>query len=160
MTRSPFAAGLLVLSLLPALGWAQAADVLGGPRATEFQALQDSQCIRLTEAGGARHVGMVLDHAGPELVVATDREPLRIPATSVDSLWVRGHSAKQGAIIGALAGALAGVAAGLHYGQTTTEHDFSTGQAVLLLGGIGAAGGGVIGTLFGLALPRWKMRLP
>ena len=52
------------------------------------------------------------------------------------------------------------VALGLHHGATTSEHDFSTGQAVLLLGGLGAAGGGLIGTLFGLSLPRWRQRFP
>jgi hypothetical protein len=125
-----------------------------------FHALQDSQWVRLSGTGVSRHQGMILNDDGPELVVSGEHEPLRIRAASIDSLWSRGHSAKQGAIIGSIAGALAGLALGLHYGATTTDHTFTTGQAVLLLGGIAAAGGGAIGSLFGLALPRWKQRVP
>ena len=160
MSRGLFAASLCLLSLLPAIGWAQGATVLSGPRTAAFPSLQDSQWVRFTGAGVPRRQGMILEHVGPELVVSVEHESLRIPAASIDTLWTRGHSAKQGAIIGSIAGALAGVALGLHYGATTSEHDFSTGQAVLLLGGIGAAGGGLIGTLFGLSLPRWSQRLP
>ena len=160
VSRILFAATLLVIAVLPAAGWAQYAAVIGGPRAPDFRALKDSQWVRFTGIGVSRRQGMLLEHDGTELVVSAEREPLRIQATSIDTLWTRGHSAKQGAIIGSIAGALAGVALGLQYGATTTEHDFSTGQAVLLLGGIGAAGGGLIGTLFGLSLPRWTRRFP
>jgi hypothetical protein len=145
MSRSLFAASLCLLSMLPAVGWAQDAAILAGPRAPEFRILQDSQWVRFTGAGVSRHQGMILEHEGPELVVSGEHEQLRIQATSIDTFWTRGHSAKQGAIIGSIAGALAGVALGLHYGATTTEHDFQTGQAGFLLGGIGAAGGGLIG---------------
>ena len=160
MSRSLFAASLCLLSVLPAIGGAQDAAVLGGPRAPEFRTLQDSQWVRFTSTGAPRQEGMLLERDGPELVVSAERRPLRIQATSIDTLWTRGNSAKQGAIIGGLTGALAGVALGLLYGASTTEHDFSTGQAVLLAGGIGGAGGGLIGTLFGLTLPRWKRRFP
>jgi hypothetical protein len=160
VSRIIFAAALFVIAVLPAAGWAQYAAVIGGPRAPDFRALQDSQWVRFTGSGVSRRQGMILEHDGLELVVSAEREPLRIQATSIDTLWTRGNSAKQGAIIGSIAGALAGVALGLQYGATTTEHDFSTGQAVLLLGGIGAAGGGLLGTLFGLGLPRWTRRFP
>jgi hypothetical protein len=76
-----------------------------------------------------------------ELVVSGEHETLRIRATSIDTLWTRGHSAKQGFIIGAIAGTLAGVTLGLLYGESTTEHDFSNGEAMVLAGGIGAVGG-------------------
>jgi hypothetical protein len=116
--------------------------------------------VRFTSNSLYRHRGILLARDGPELVVSAEPQPLRIPATSIDTLWTRGNSAKQGAILGSIIGALAGVAAGLHYGATTTEHDFSTGQALLLMGGVGAAGGGVLGALLGLSRPRWKRRFP
>jgi hypothetical protein len=160
MSRNLLAAGFCVLTMVPAAGWSQDTPVSPGPRAPFFNALQDSQWVRFTGTGIYRHQGILLAHEGPELVVSAEPEPLRIPATSIDTLWTRGNSAKQGAIVGSIVGALAGVAAALHYGATTTEHDFSTGQAALLFGGIGAAGGGLVGTLFGLSLPRWKRRFP
>ena len=160
MSRSLLAFGLCMITMVPAVGWTQDTAVPPGPRTPAFTALQDSQWVRFTSTSLYRHRAIFLAHDGPELVVSADPEPLRIPATSIDTLWTRGNSAKQGAIVGSILGALAGVAAGLHYGATTTEHDFSTGQASLLLGGIGAAGGGLLGTLFGLSLPRWKQRFP
>lgn len=160
MFRRLLATSLCLLSIFPAAGWAQDAGVPGGPRAPKFRALQDSQWVRFSGAGVSRHQGMILEHNGSELVVSAERQPLRIQATSIDTLWMRGHSAKQGAIIGGITGALAGVALGLLYAENTTEHDFSTGQAVLLAGGLGAAGGGLVGTLFGLAIPRWKRSFP
>ena len=160
MTHSLFAASLCLLSVLPIVGRAQDAGRPGVPRATEFPALHDSQWVRFTGTGVSRHQGRILEHDGPELVVSADRQPLRIHATSIDTLWTRGNSAKQGAIIGGITGALAGMALGLLWGESTTDHDFSTGQAAALAGGIGAAGGSVIGTLFGLSLPRWKRRFP
>jgi hypothetical protein len=160
MSRSLLAAGLCLLTMMPAVGRSQDSPVSSGPRASAFSALQDSQWVRFTSTSLYRHRGILLAREGPELVVSAEPQPLRIPATSIDTLWTRGNSAKQGAILGSIIGALAGVAAGLHYGATTTEHDFSTGQALLLMGGVGAAGGGVLGTLFGLSLPRWKRRFP
>ena len=160
MSRSLLAAGLCILTVIPAVGRTQDAPVPLGPRAPAFTALRDSQWVRFTSTGLYRQRGILLAHDGPELVVSAEPQPLRIPATSIDTLWTRGNSAKQGALVGSIVGALAGVAAGLHYGATTTEHDFTTGQAVLLLGGVGAAGGGLLGSLFGLSLPRWKRRFP
>lgn len=160
MSRSIMAASFCLLSVLPAVGWAQDATVLGGPRASGFHALQDSQWVRFSGTGVSRHQGKILEQNGSELVVSADRQPLRVQATSIDTLWTRGNSAKQGAIAGGITGAVAGVALGLLYGANSTEHDFTTGQAALFLGGVGAAGGGLIGTLFGLAIPRWKRSYP
>lgn len=160
MSRSLLAAGLCLLTVIPSVGWSQDTPVSLGPRVPAFSTLQDDHWVRFTGAGVLRHQGILLAHDGPELVVSGEHEPLRIPATSIDTLWTRGNSAKQGAIVGSIVGALAGVAAALHYGATTTEHDFSAGQAALLFGGIGAAGGGLVGTVFGLSLPRWKRQFP
>src|SRR5919112_1632430 len=155
MLRSSLAAGLCMLMTMPVVGWTQDRSAPLGQRTPVFNALQDSQWVRFTGTGVDRHQGILLAHDGPELVVSGEPGPLRIKATSIDTLWSRGNSAKQGAIVGGIVGAVAGIAAALHYGSTTTEHDFSTGQAALLLGGFGAAGGGIVGTLFGLTLPRW-----
>src|SRR5919106_6735244 len=130
MPRARFALILWILTALPGTGQAQGAVPTAGPRQSEFPALEDSQWVRFTGTGVSRHQGIILEYDGPELVVSAERQPLRIQATSIDTLWTRGNSAKQGAIIGGLTGALAGVALALLYGASTTEHDFSTGQAV------------------------------
>jgi hypothetical protein len=161
MSRSPFVASLVLLLVLPAVGWAQDAAAPGGPHAAVFRALQDSQWVRVTTTGGSRHEGMILNRDGPELLVSAERVPLRIPATGIDTLWTRGHSVKQSAMIGSIVGALTGVVFGFYSVQSTAAaSEMGAGQAALLAGGVGAASGAVIGTLFGLALPRWKQRLP
>ncbi|MGH7526636.1 MAG: hypothetical protein ACREMX_08015, partial [Gemmatimonadales bacterium] len=59
-------------------------------------------------------------------------QPLRIPATSIDTLWARGSSAKTGAILGGVIGTLAGVGHGLIWSEM--GEDVETSSAVLLLG--------------------------
>lgn len=95
MSHSLVAVSLCLLSVLPIVGRAQDPARPGVPRATEFPALHDSQWVRFTSTGVSRQQGRILEHDGPELVVSTDRQPLRIHATSIDTLWTRGNSANR-----------------------------------------------------------------
>jgi hypothetical protein len=149
---------LSMLIFLPVAGQAQGSAQADGPRHSTFQALEDSQWVRLTSSGVGRRQGRLLEHGPTELVVSAGARPLRIPATMIDTLWTRGNSAKTGAIVGALIGGALGTGLGLLCGET--QNDCHTGEAVALFGGIGLGGGGLLGTLFGLSIPRWKRQYP
>lgn len=99
------------LLILPGLAGAQTA---GGPRLDSdrqqvFQALEDSQWIRLAGPGLGRREGRVLQHSPTEIVLSPEPQSLRVPATSIDTLWTKGTSSKSGALVGGLLGAAAGV---------------------------------------------------
>ena len=144
------AASLTILVLA-----ASAAAQTGPVRRSAIEALGDSQCVRLATSDLGRRQGRLLEPGAADLVLATDGEPLRIPATSVDALWTEGTSCKQGAVVGAILGL--GVAAGA---AGFGEEDVEQTELWVACLGIGTAGGAVVGTIFGAAIPRWKRRYP
>lgn len=158
MTRTIFALGLCILTALPGAGQAQDPDVAAGPRETRFHSLKDNQWVRFSALGLGRRQGQILERSPTELTLSTKREPLRVPATTIDTLWTRGNSAKTGAIAGALIGGALGVGLGVVCGETMD--DCNTGEAMLLFGGVGTGGGGLLGALFGSGIPRWHRQYP
>ena len=134
-----------------------AAAQTGPVRQPVMESLRDSQWVRLAVSDLGRREGRLLERGESELVLAMAAEPLRIPATTVDTLWTRGTSWKQGAIVGAVVGLGLGVAAAASgFGEEDVD------QTALWLGltGIGTAGGAIVGTLFGAAIPRWSRKYP
>jgi hypothetical protein len=122
-----------------------------------MESLRDSQWVRVAASDLGRRQGRLLQRGPSELVLGTSGEPLRVPATSVDTLWTRGTSWKQGALVGAIVGLGLGVAAAASgFGEEDVD------QTALWLGltGIGTAGGAVAGTLVGAAIPRWTRKYP
>ena len=83
-------------------------------------------------------------------------EPVLVPAAEIDTIWTRGYNTKTGFIIGALLGAGLGVVAGTALGAADPERE------TLMVGtiGLGTAAGGLLGALFGTAVPRWKRSYP
>ena len=151
---------LPVLSLLAVLSPpARAQGPLGAEaRQVVFQRLADSQWVRLAGPGTSRVQGRLLARGPAELILASEPEAIRVPATAVDTVWTRGTSVKTGALVGALLGMGLGVALGVV--ACGEDHDCAEGEAALALGGIGLGGGALIGAGIGLALPRWKRRYP
>ena len=149
------------LLILPGLGTAQSA---GGPRLDSdrqhvFQTLEDSQWVRLASSSLGRREGRVVEVSPTELVLSPEPQPLRVPATSIDTLWTRGHSAVHGGIVGgALLGVL-GAVVGASIGERSAD-DYNPGFTALILGGGGAVGGALLGAVVGLAIPRWHRRYP
>lgn len=158
MPRTVFALGLWILTALPGGSQAQGPIRADGPRQSGFQTLKDSQWVRLTSPGLGRRQGQLLERSATEVVLSSRPQPLRIPATSIDTLWTRGTSVKTGAIAGALIGGALGAGVGVLCGETLS--DCNTGEAVLLFGGVGLGGGGLLGALFGLGIPRWQRQYP
>lgn len=158
MRRAVFALILWTLTALPQASQAQGPGGADGPRQFHFQTLKDSQWVRVTSPGVGRHQGQILESSPTELVLSSLRQPLRLPATTIDTLWTRGTSVKTGAIAGALVGGALGVGLGVLCGEELS--DCNTGEAVALFGGIGLGGGGLLGALLGLAIPSWHRQHP
>ena len=147
---------LLAILVAPASVGAQA-DAGGPLRQAVIESLQDSQWVRLSAAEVGRRQGRLLSRSPSELVLAP--EPLRIPATSVDTLWTRGTSTKQGALVGAVLGLGLGIAFAV---AASDSEDMDMQKDLLWLGslGIGTVGGGLVGALVGTAIPRWNRQYP
>jgi hypothetical protein len=146
-------AAALTILVLPTAAAAQSGPVLP----PVIESLRDSQWVRLATSDLGRRQGRLLEPGASDLVLATGGEPLRVPATSVDTLWTKGTSWKQGAVVGAILGLGLGVAAAAAgFGEEDVD------QTALWVGcmGIGTAGGALVGTIFGAAIPRWKRRYP
>lgn len=158
MPRTLFALILCTLTAHPGASQAQGLVEADGPRQSHFQTLKDSQWVRVTGPGLGRQQGQLLERSPSELVLSSPGQPLRIPATTIDTLWTRGTSVKTGAIAGALIGGALGAGLGVLCGEM--GEDCHTGEAIALFGGLGLGGGGLLGALFGLGIPRWHRQYP
>jgi ABC-type branched-subunit amino acid transport system permease subunit len=96
----------------------------------------------------------MLQYTGAEVVLSP--EPLRIPATTIDTVWTRGRSTKTGAIVGAVLGAGLGVVAGNTFG----EENAGSARNIVGMGGLGALAGSLVGLVIGTTIPRWHRRYP
>ena len=155
--RTPFIAALLSASI----AWtpvSSAAAQQSTERQIAFESLADSEWVRLAVPDVGRHEGRLLERSSDSVVLSAEAEPLRVPATTIDTLWTRGTAVKTGAIVGALTGLALGVVAGATCNEWS--EDCPTGTAMLALGGIGLGGGALLGSLFGLAIPKWHRQYP
>jgi hypothetical protein len=155
--RTPFIAALLSASV----AWTPVSSATAQQsteRQTAFESLADSQWVRLAGPDVGRHEGRLLERSSDTVVLSAEAEPLRLRATTIDTLWTRGTAVKTGAIVGSLTGLALGIVAG----ATCNEwgEDCPTDTAMLALGGIGLGGGALVGSLFGLAIPKWHRRYP
>jgi len=153
--RPIFPAILSLLLVAPTLGTTQE-PATGPVRAAAFESLHQSQWVRLSSPESGRHQGRLLHRNAGELILSHRVEPVRIPATTIDTLWTRGNSTRTGAIVGALLGlGLGAVAAG-----SLGEGDIDRNALWAVSLGGGTVGGGLIGMLIGTVVPRWNRRFP
>jgi hypothetical protein len=158
MIRATLAACLFILTALGAASAHAQGPLADEARQVAFQSLADSQWVRLAGLGTGRFEGRLLDRGPAELVLSSESQPIRVPATSVDTVWTRGTSVKTGALVGALLGVGLGVA--LAVAACGQEHDCSERDGALILGAMGLGGGALVGAGVGLALPKWHRRYP
>ena len=141
---------LAILFLFPALAMAQTSRPIP-EQAPMFEALRDSQWVRVASTGYARREARLLEHDATEIVLDLER-PLRIPVTSVDTLWNRRTASKTGALVGGLLGASIGV---LVATQAVEKGETASADYVGIIAIGGAVGGGLLGALVGRAFPQW-----
>jgi hypothetical protein len=116
-----------------------------------FEVLSDSQWMRVSSTGHARREARLLEHSATEIVLDLER-PLRIPVTSIDTLWDRGTTSKTGALVGGLLGAGIGV---LVATQAVEKGETPPADWIGLFAIGGTVGGGLLGALVGRAFPKW-----
>jgi hypothetical protein len=164
--RTPFIAALLTASLVwmpPSSAAAQQVT----ERQAAFNRLADSQWVRLHVPHVAgRYEGQLLQRGPYHVVLSAEPKPLRVAATTIDTLWTRGNSGKTGAIVGAVVLGTLGAVVGAAYAAERNKDDYGTepdieaGGLMLVTGGVGLAGGAVLGGLIGLAIPKWHRQYP
>jgi hypothetical protein len=116
-----------------------------------FEVLSDSQWMRVSSTGHARREARLLEHSATEIVLDLER-PLRIPVTSIDTLWDRGTTSKTWALVGGLLGAGIGV---LVATQAVEKGETPPADWIGLFAIGGTVGGGLLGALVGRAFPKW-----
>jgi hypothetical protein len=157
--RPPFIAALLSASI----AWTPVSSATAqqsAARQTAFESLADSQWVRMAVPDAGRHEGRLLERSSESMVLSAETEPLRVPATTIDTLWTRGNAGKTGAIVGAVILGTLGAALGAVACPAMEENCSGTAANMLFVGGIGLAGGAVLGGLTGLAIPKWHRRYP
>ena len=125
--------------------------------------LSPRNTIRVHQIGlSGRTEGQFARASATMLALAGTPASVEYPLTTIDSLWVRGNSAKTGAVIGGISGAIAGVAFGVMANEVGCKDDGGNPcpEAMPLLGLAGAATGALLGALIGAAIPRWHLRVP
>jgi hypothetical protein len=146
---------LSLLIVFPALAVAQTPQPIPA-QPSMFEVLSDSQWIRVSRTGHARREARLLEHSATEIVLDLDR-PLRIPITSIDTLWDRRTASKTGALVGGLLGAGIGV---LVATQAVEKGETPPADWIGLIAIGGTGGGGLLGALVGRAFPKWHRLYP
>jgi hypothetical protein len=149
---------ILLLLLLPGTAYAQDAAVR---RDSAVARLNTGQQIRVSGEAMNRLVGKAGVASNDSLDFAQDDAVRRIPIPAIDTLWVRGGSAMNGAIVGgAIVGSFAAIFAAAWIGSCETSDCGSVPIAALwgfLAGGtVGATLGGFIGS----SVQSWKRTYP
>lgn len=149
---------LLLIVLLPAIASAQG---VAAKRDSAVAKLNPGQQIRLSAEGMARQIGRAGVAVNDTLAFGQDDGVRWVPVSTIDTLWVRGQSAKDGAIIGgAMLGSLLGIFNLAWRGGCETYDCVSAPLAGL--GGflVGATVGAVLGGILGGSLTTWKRTYP
>jgi hypothetical protein len=150
------AAPLLLVICLSAVARAQTSGPIATPQGV-LQAVSDSAWIRASSAAHGRREARLLAHSATEFVLDLKPQPLRLPATSIDSVWERRTASKTGALVGGLLGAGIGI---LIATQAVEEGETPGVDYVALFAIGGVVGGGLLGALVGRAFPKWHRHYP
>ena len=125
--------------------------------------LGGGQLVRIHNRRVGRRQGVVVSSSADRLTLETSWGRIEVPASDVDSLWVRGGGhAGTGALIGAVLGGVALGAGGVAVAKANCEGSVNCGEAGAFVFGlaVGGAVGAGIGALIGSAFPKWRLRAP
>lgn len=123
--------------------------------------LRTGQQIRISAEGMTRLTGRAGVASNDTLDFAQGDAVRRIPIPAIDTLWVRGGSARNGALIGAGAMLVLYVIALAEFDKYCETGDCSP-SAVEAVGGVVISGafGASLGALIGGAVQGWKRKYP
>ncbi len=128
----------LVSALIPAAARAQDAAV---PFSQLSKWVRLGDTVYVTDAGGRKHTGKLIDLSDGSLLLETGQGPRDIPRANVRSVAVREHdSLRNGALVGLVAGVLAG---GVLAASICREDGCEGGGVVLGVALYGAMGAGI-----------------
>jgi hypothetical protein len=118
--------------------------------------LRAGQPVRLSVSGNRQLGRVVRTASAPGIADAVSAVPVDI--ATIDSLWVRTHATRTGAIVG---GGTLGLTA-LLVGPGLVEDYYSDGAQVDLIGHVtlalaGAGVGAILGGVIGRAIPKWRL---
>ena len=168
VTRAVFVA-CIIQWVMPLAAVAQLPVRPGDTLVQQQRAFEPGARVRITEGGignGAVHVGTVVARTPDTVTLKLDRtgETFRISRTAVETVELsRGRKAHVGAGIGYgfLIGAGAGALTGVGLCTRSCERELSKGAAAILLGGLGAGVGLVVGGLIGaIKTEQWDSPSP
>jgi hypothetical protein len=147
----------LTAVLLATPGLLAAQQPPAGPvQQPRLQSFEKGQWVRVVGAFERRE-GPIVEQSTHELTLAADPQPLRIPTTSIDTLWTRSRGTWPGVLVGGLIGlGLGALVAGRAGELEDTPPEFVWAVS---LGG-GAVLGGALGAAIGSTVPVWKRRYP
>lgn len=119
-----------------------------------------NQTVRVRLHDGSRVEGAVAAVADAPLALRLAHPESLVPATAIDSLWLRGRATGTGAIVGALPVGAATTAVALGFCEAYSPVDGCDlwGPATLpvILGGFG--GGALLGAGVGALIPKWRLK--
>jgi hypothetical protein len=119
--------------------------------------LRAGQTVRVRLRDGQRFEARLAGVDSSPLALRFARAPQVVPASSIDSLWVRRHGAARGALVGGIVVGGAAFGLGAFVCSALSEgagcHDWGA-VGVFTLAGAGA--GGLVGAGVGSLFPRWR----
>ena len=155
---------ITLMFALPSEGSAQAAPT----RESSVNALEVGQRVRVRAADALSIEGVFLGLEGQDMLLRTTpaEQARRVPVDRLEALWVRKRATGKGAKIGVIAGGVLGVGLGIIIGSIIENLDCGNGAEVcdrpstfevaVVLGALGALGGGAAGGLIGYLVRSWS----
>ena len=153
---------ITLMFALPSEGSAQAAPT----RESSVNALEVGQRVRVRAADALSIEGVFLGLEGQDMLLRTTpaEQARRVPVDRLEALWVRKRATGKGAKIGVIAGGVLGVGLGIIIGSVIQNLDCgrevcdnsSTFEVAVVVGVVGALGGGAAGGLIGYLVRSWS----
>jgi len=146
---------LLVLILSAGPLAAQSADSVLAPLVPK------SSMVRL-RMQGTEMTGRLLALTSGVATLGTEAGNRTATLASVDSIWVRGHATKTGAIVGGIVGTVIGaVLVGVAVDALCeVDCDNAGFEGAVVGGALGLGAGGLLGAGIGALIPKWRLRFP
>lgn len=110
--------------------------------------------IRLGLYREEEFTGHFVSNTADSLTLDLDAGTRALPLSAVNRLWVRGKSTGPGFLIGAAVGSVSLAVLGA---ASANEGSGADAGSTFVFGLMGAAMGGFVGSMVGLAIPRWRM---